>query len=145
MATGEPFTHEQLDRLNRARELAETHTGIHVSIRIGAVRGDARLAAERILANLVDDAGRDAAVLILVSPGQRFVRIATTPAAKKRIGDSAAGLAALTMASSFALGGLVGGLIAGIRQLADAAGGAGGAAAGTLPPTQPSLAVSPTP
>nr|MDT0664500.1 DUF5130 family protein [Micromonospora sp. DSM 115978] len=112
MALGEPFTSEQIDRLQRARELAELQTGIQFSVRVGAVDGDVKLEAERMLANTVT-APREQAVLVLVSPGQRFVHIMTTPGAKRRISDSAAGLVALTMTSSFALGDLVGGLVNG--------------------------------
>ncbi|WP_261558061.1 DUF5130 domain-containing protein [Frankia tisae] len=134
MATGEAFTSEQLERLNRALELAQKHSGVRFGVRLGSVRGDVRLAAERILSTLVEDPARDPAVLILVSPGQCFVRVATTPAARKRISDSASGLAALTMTSSFSLGDLVGGLTTGIRQLGEAAGSAApGSAAGADP------------
>jgi hypothetical protein len=121
VALGRPFTSEQLDRLERSRELAEQQTGIRFSVRVGTVDGDVKLEAERMLANIAT-APREPAVLILVSPGQRFVHIVTTPAAKRRISDGSAGLVALTMTSSFALGDLVGGLVNGLRQLADAAG-----------------------
>jgi hypothetical protein len=121
VAPGRPFTSEQLDRLERSRALAEQRTGVRFSVRVGAVDGDVKLEAERLLANIVT-APREPAVLILLSPGQRFVHIVTTPGAKRRISDGAAGLVALTMTSSFALGDLVGGLVNGLRQLADAAG-----------------------
>lgn len=123
MARGEAFTREQLDRLERTRQAVEAQTGIRFVVRVGSVDGDAKLTAERMLANLVDPK-QDAGVLILVSPGQRFVHVVTTQAAKRRISDSAAGLATLAMTSSFALGDLVGGIINGLRQLADAAGAA---------------------
>jgi hypothetical protein len=130
VASGEPFRQDQLDRLNRTRLLAERQTGVAFHIRLGAVSGDPRAAAERLLAELASSPGYSAAgsrggpaaVLILVSPGQRFVRIATTPAARSRISDTAASLATLSMTSSFAVGDLVGGLVAGLRQLAAAAG-----------------------
>jgi uncharacterized membrane protein YgcG len=125
VALGEPFTSEQLGRLERARELAELQTGIQFGVRVGAVDGDVKREAERMLANVVT-APREPAVLVLVSPGQRFVHIMTTPGAKRRISDGAAGLVALTMTSSFALGDLVGGLVNGLRQLADAAGSPAG-------------------
>lgn len=121
MARGEAFTHEQMDRLERARRAAEEQTGMRFIVRVGVVDGDVKLAAERMLAGLVDPK-HDVAALIAVSPGQRFVRIVTTPQAKHRISDSAAGLATLNMTSSFALGDLVGGLISGLRRLADTAG-----------------------
>jgi hypothetical protein len=140
VASGEPFRQDQLDWLNRSRLLAERQTGMAFHIRLGAVSGDPKAAAERLLADLVrpghaaagqvyppdraaaGSRGGPAAVLILVSPGQRLVRIATTPAARSRISDTAASLATLSMTSSFAVGDLVGGLTAGLRQLADAAG-----------------------
>ncbi|CAI7977621.1 DUF5130 family protein [Frankia sp. Hr75.2] len=121
MAPGEAFTHEQTERIERARQSAQTQTGIRFTVRVGALDGDLKLAAERLLGGLADPRN-DEAVLVAVSPGQRFVRVVTTPAAKKRISDSAAGLAALAMTSSFALGDLVGGVITGLRQLSDAAG-----------------------
>ncbi|WP_066071700.1 DUF5130 family protein [Frankia sp. EI5c] len=121
MAPGEAFTPEQADRLERARQAAQKQTGIRFAVRVGGLDGDPRLAAERLLGGLADPR-QDEAVLIAVSPGQRFVRVVTTPAAKKRVSDAAAGLATLAMTSSFAHGDLVGGVITGLRQLADAAG-----------------------
>lgn len=139
MATGEAFSAEQLERLNRALDQAQKHSGIPFTVRVGALRGDVRLAAERILSTLVDNPDRDPAVLIVVSPGQCFVRVATTPAARKRVSNPAAGLAALTMTSSFSLGDLVGGLLTGLRQLGEAAGPAA-AAVGTRSSTTDSHA-----
>jgi uncharacterized membrane protein YgcG len=121
VARGEAFTHEQRERLEKALNAAETQTGMRFSVRIGAVEGDVALAAENALANLVA-APHEPAVLILVSPGQRFVRIMTTPGAKRHVSDQAAGLAVLTMTSSFGLGDIVGGVINGLRQLADSSG-----------------------
>ncbi|MEX5634438.1 DUF5130 family protein [Parafrankia sp. FMc2] len=121
MAAGEAFTPEQTDRLERARLAAQNSSGIRFAVRVGPLDGDPELAAERLLGSLADP-DRDEAVLIAVSPGQRFVRVVTTPVAKKRVSDAAAGLATLAMTSSFALGDLVGGVITGLRQLADAAG-----------------------
>ncbi|MBX6389451.1 MAG: DUF5130 family protein [Frankia sp.] len=122
VAAGEPFRQDQLDWLNRTRTIAERQTGVAFHVRVGAVSGDPKAVADRLLAALVADPAREPAVLVLVSPGQRFVRIATNAAARRRIPDATASLAALTMTSSFAVGDLVGGLVAGIRQLADAAG-----------------------
>ncbi|CAO5170175.1 DUF5130 domain-containing protein [Frankia sp. AiPs1] len=122
MATGEAFSPEQLDRLNRALKQAERLSGIRFVVRVGALRGDVRLAAERTLSTVVDDPARDAAVLVVVSPGQCVVHIATTPVARRRISDASASLAALSMTSSFSLGDLVGGLTYGVRQLAESAG-----------------------
>lgn len=121
MAAGEAFSRDQLERLRRARDAAERQTGVRFSIRVGAIDGDPKLVAEQALANLVAST-RDEAVLLLVSPGDRIVHVMTTAGAKRRISDHAAGLAVLTMTSSFAVGDLVGGIVNGLRQLADAAG-----------------------
>jgi hypothetical protein len=121
VAAGEAFSADQLARLSQSVRAAQAQSGILFSVRVGAVEGDARRAAERMLANLVHSP-REPVVLILVSPGQRFVHIMTTPGARRRIGDGAAGLAVLAMTSSFGVGDLVGGIVNGLRQLAEAAG-----------------------
>ncbi|WP_045878016.1 DUF5130 family protein [Pseudofrankia sp. DC12] len=122
MASGEAFRQDQLDRLNRARLLAEQQTGIRFHVRVGAVSGDPEAAAARILTEVAGGHQSGDHVLVLVSPGQRFVRVVTTPTARRRISDAAASFATLSMTSSFAVGDLVGGLVSGLRQLADAAG-----------------------
>jgi hypothetical protein len=122
VASGEAFRQDQLDRLNRALLLAERQSGVSFHVRVGAVSGEPGAAAERLLADIVGDRAAAADVLVLVSPGQRFVRVVTTPTARRRISDTAASLATLSMTSSFAVGDLVGGLVGGIRQLAEAAG-----------------------
>jgi uncharacterized membrane protein YgcG len=131
VASGEAFRQDQLDRLNRARLLAEQQTGIGFHVRVGAVFGDPEAAADRLLTEIVGGRLAGDHVLVVVSPGQRFVRVVTTPTARRRISDAAASLATLSMTSSFAVGDLVGGLVSGLRQLADAAGRSG------RPPGQP--------
>lgn len=125
VAAGEAFSRDQLERLERARAAAEQQTGIRFAVRIGAIDGEPELVAEQILANLVPTP-RAEAVLLLVSPGDRLVHVATTAGAKRRISDQVAGLAVLTMTSSFTVGDLVGGIVSGLRQLADAAGAPAG-------------------
>ncbi len=126
VAVGEAFSHDQTDRLERARAAAEQQTGIAFAVRIGAIDGEPDLVAEQILANQVPNP-RVEAVLLLVSPGDRLVHVATTAGAKRRVSDQIAGLAVLTMTSSFTVGDLVGGIVNGLRQLADAAGAPSGA------------------
>ena len=121
MAAGEAFTREQHERLERARRAAEAQTGVRFWLRVGELDGDPHLAAEQLLANLVDSP-RDQGVLMLVAPGARRVEIMTTHTARRRITDQAAGLVVLTMTSSFSVGDLVGGIVNAFRQLADAAG-----------------------
>jgi uncharacterized membrane protein YgcG len=107
--------------MGRALDAAQEQSGVRFSVRVGEVDGDVPLFAEITLSKLVERP-RDPAVLILVSPGQRLVHVMTTLGARRRISDQSAGLAVLTMTSSFSLGDLVGGIINGLRQLADAAG-----------------------
>lgn len=121
MAAGEAFTREQHDRLERARRGAESQTGMRFWLRVGEIDANVRLEAEHWLANLIGST-RDEAVLLLVMPGARRVEVMTTQFAKRRITDSAAGLAVLSMTSAFAVGDLIGGIVNGFRQLSDAAG-----------------------
>lgn len=125
MARSEAFSAAQRERLERAVAAAEEQTGMRFSLRVGPVEPEPRLQAERLLAHIADSP-RDAAVLVMVGPGERRVEVMTTPAARRRVTDHAAGLAVLSMTSTFAVGDLVGGIVSGIRQLADAAGRAGG-------------------
>lgn len=135
MAAGdsEAFTSDQRERVERARRAAEEQTGVRFSIRVGGLDGDPRLEAERLLVNIADSP-REPAVLILLAPGERRVEVMTSPGARRRVSDHAAGLAVLTMTSSFGVGDLVGGLVNGLRQLADAAGRAAPAVAAAQQP-----------
>jgi hypothetical protein len=121
VASGDGLNPEQRERIERARRSAEQSTGMRFWVRIGPFSGDPRLEAERLLTNLIE-APHDAGVLILLGPGERRLEVMTTAAAKRRLSDSAVGLAVLTMTSSFGVGDLVGGLLNGLRQLSDSAG-----------------------
>jgi hypothetical protein len=120
VAAGEAFSLDQRHRIERAIATAERETGLTFSIRVGPISDEPRLEAERLLANM--GGNREPIVLILIGPGERLLEVMTSPAARRRISDHAAGLAVLSMVSSFGVGDVVGGIIAGIRQLADAAG-----------------------
>jgi hypothetical protein len=120
VAAGEAFSRDQRHRIDRAIETAQRETGLTFSIRVGPVDNEPRLEAERLLANM--GGMREPIVLMLIAPGERLVEVMTSPAARRRVSDHAAGLAVLSMVSSFGVGDVVGGIIAGIRQLADAAG-----------------------
>ena len=126
MAAGEAFAEDQRHRIERAIENAERETGLRYAVRVGPVSDEPRLEAERLLANIATGP-RDSVVLVLVGPTERLVEVLTTPAARRRISDHAAGLAVLSMVSSFGVGDIVGGIVAGLRQLADAAGPAAAA------------------
>jgi hypothetical protein len=133
VAAGEAFSQDQRHRIERAIATAERETGLTFSIRVGPVSKEPRLEAERLLANM--GGTREPVVLVLIAPGERLVEVMTSPAARRRVSDHAAGLAVLSMVSSFGVGDVVGGIIAGIRQLADAAGPAVQIAPGALAAT----------
>jgi hypothetical protein len=121
---------EQRERVEQARRQAEQTTGMRFWVRIGPFSMDPRIEAERLLTNLIDEP-HVPGVLIMLGPGERRLEVMTTAAAKRRLSDSAVGLAVLTMTSSFGVGDLVGGLLNGLRQLADGAGHAEGFNAST--------------
>jgi hypothetical protein len=121
VAGGSGFTQEQLERIEDARRDAEEMSGIRFWVRVGSFDGDVRVESERLLSWLVPNS-RDAGVLILISPQERRLEIMTTAGAKRRLSDSAVGLAVLTMTSSFGVGDLVGGIVNGLHQLGEGAG-----------------------
>lgn len=114
-----PFNTRQLLRLDDALRVADQQTGLSFSVYLGTLDEPVRQHAEKLHAQF-DDAER--AVLIAVSPNQRVLEIVTGAAARKRISDRDAKLAALSMAASFAGGDLAGGVLAGLDQLATHAG-----------------------
>jgi hypothetical protein len=118
---GDGLRPEQRERIEHARHAAEEATGMRFWVRIGPFSMDPRIEAERLLTNLIEDP-HQAGVLILLGPEERRLEVMTTAAAKRRLPDSAVGLAVLTMTSSFGVGDLVGGLLNGLRQLSDSAG-----------------------
>ncbi len=123
------FAANQVEEISRATRIAGTETGLRFSVFVGDAEEDTRTYAERLHAALGESA--ESSVLILVAPGRRRLEVVTGRLAAARLHDRACGLAALSMASSFAGGDLAGGVIAGVRMLADAAGPA--ASPGLLP------------
>jgi hypothetical protein len=114
-----PFTIRQLLRLDEAMRVADQQTGLIFSVYIGELAEPTRATAEALHRELDDP---DRAVLLAVSPNQRVLEIVTGNAARKRMSDRDAKLAALSMAASFAGGDLAGGILAGLDQLASHAG-----------------------
>jgi hypothetical protein len=114
-----PFTTRQLLRLDEAMRVADRQTGLIFSVYIGELAEPTRATAETLHRELDDP---DRAVLLAVSPNQRVLEIVTGNAARKRMSDRDAKLAALSMAASFAGGDLAGGILAGLDQLASHAG-----------------------
>jgi uncharacterized membrane protein YgcG len=117
---GEPFSSRQSRQIEDAVNQAAASTGLHFAVFVGPVDdGDIRAFALRSHTALGADA--DLGVLVVVDPGARRVEIVTGRAAKIRLDDRAAGLATLSMATSFAGGDLAGGLANGLRMLAQSA------------------------
>jgi uncharacterized membrane protein YgcG len=114
-----PFTTRQLLRLDEALRVADQQTGLTFSVYLGDLDEPTRESAERLHRQLTD---ADTAVLVAVSPNQRVLEIVTGRAARKRISDRDAKLAALSMAAAFAGGDLAGGVLSGLDQLASHAG-----------------------
>jgi uncharacterized membrane protein YgcG len=113
------------ERIERAVLTCRDQHGLDVSVLVGDLRVEQgaaafRAGAEQAHAALGDRA--NAAVLLVVAPGQRRVEVVTGPLARRRVPDRVAALAVMSMTSAFAGGDLAGGIVDGIRQMADAAG-----------------------
>jgi uncharacterized membrane protein YgcG len=114
-----PFSTRQLLRIDEALRLADQGTGLVFSVFVGGLDEPIREHAERLHRQLAEP---DRSVLIAVSPNQRQLEIVTGRHARKRIPDTYARLAALSMVAAFGGGDLAGGIINGLDQLASHAG-----------------------
>jgi hypothetical protein len=114
-----PFTTRQLLRLDEALRVADRSTGLTFSVYVGDLAEPVRAAAEKLHSELPDPSH---SVIVAVSPNQRRLEVVTGDAARKRIFDRDAKLAALSMVASFTGGDLAGGIISGLDQLATHAG-----------------------
>jgi uncharacterized membrane protein YgcG len=113
---GDAFTPDQLYDIERAVRHAEEVSGLHFSVYVGGADEETRPFALELL-NELDDA--DHSVLVYVDPAGRRLEIVTGSLSKRQLSDTAAGLAALTMQTSFATGDLTGGLVTGVQQLGE--------------------------
>jgi uncharacterized membrane protein YgcG len=113
---GDAFTPEQLHDIERAVRNAEGSSGLHFSVYVGGADSETRSFAVELL-NQLDDP--DHSVLVYVDPAGRRLEIVTGSVARRLLDDSQAGLAALSMQTSFAAGDLTGGLVTGVQQLGD--------------------------
>lgn len=116
MPAGDAFTPEQLHDIERAVRNAEAASGLHFSVYVGGADSETRPFALELL-NELDDP--DNSVLVYVDPAGRRLEIVTGSNARRQLSDTSAGLAALTMQTSFATGDLTGGLVTGVQQLGD--------------------------
>lgn len=112
-------------RIQNAIETCRSQNGLDVSVLLGdlvlADLGEFRSAAERLHAALGDERAQ-AAVLVVVAPGQRRVEVVTGPKVRRRVPDRVCSLAVLSMTTAFSGGDLAGGIVDALRQFADAAG-----------------------
>jgi uncharacterized membrane protein YgcG len=116
---GSAFTFRQSENIRRAVATAGAETGLRFFVYVGQIEGDVRSYARRRHAALGSAA--EYGVLIVVDPDARLVEIVTGQTACRRLDDRAAGLASLSMATSFAGGDLTGGIVNGLRMMAQAA------------------------
>lgn len=118
MPAGEAFSERQVRDVSRTIRSVSTETGIEFSVFVGEPDGDATEYAERLLGALPEP--RDS-VLVMVSPNERRLEIATGAGLRNRLTDRDCALVALSMTSSFEGGDLVGGIVTGLRMLAERA------------------------
>lgn len=114
MPVGDAFTPDQLYDIERAVRNAEEASGLRFSVYVGGADSETRPFAVELLNELEDP---DHTVLVYVDPAGRRLEIVTGAEAKRQLSDTAAGLAALAMQTSFATGDLTGGLVTGVQQL----------------------------
>ncbi|WP_405099867.1 DUF5130 family protein [Micromonospora sp. NBC_01412] len=114
-----PFSTRQLLHIDEALRLADQGTGLVFSVYVGGLDEPIREHAQRLHRQLADP---DRSILIAVSPNQRKLEVVTGRHARKRIPDTYAKLAALSMVAAFGGGDLAGGIINGLDQLASHAG-----------------------
>ncbi|MEH1013616.1 DUF5130 family protein [Micromonospora sp. CPCC 206060] len=114
-----PFSTRQLLRIDEALRIADQGTGLVFSVFVGGLDEPTRAHAERLHSQLAEPSR---SVLIAISPNQRQLEIITGKEARKRIPDTYAKLAALSMVAAFGGGDLAGGIISGLDQLASHAG-----------------------
>lgn len=120
MPSGEAFTNDQINDIERVIATANSESGLRCSVYVGSAEGDIRDAAEKLHARF--GAAASEVVLIVIAPGDRLLEIVTGDESSRRLSDRACALAALSMTTSFAGGDLVGGILTGVRMLAEAAG-----------------------
>src|SRR5205823_14056609 len=102
---GAAVARDELHGMGRGVRSAEEASGLHFSVYVGGADSETRPFAIELL-NELDDP--DSSVLVYVDPAGRRLEIVTGPLARRQLSDASAGLAALTMQTSFATGDLAG-------------------------------------
>lgn len=110
------FTVDQRRAIDRAIDDAERSCGFAFSVWVGATEHDPRDHARRLHAQLPDP---ERSVLLAVDPTVRALEVVTGDLVRRDLDDASAGLAALSMQTSFAAGDLANGIVRGVLQLAE--------------------------
>jgi uncharacterized membrane protein YgcG len=113
------LTTAQADDLRQALLTAERRSGLRFGVFLGEPSGTRRHFAERLHAALGEEAAD--AVVVFVDIAGRGLEIVTGENARRRLGDGACRLTAMSMATAFSVGDLVGGLLYGIAALGEQA------------------------
>ncbi|MCK2217950.1 TPM domain-containing protein [Actinomadura sp. ATCC 31491] len=114
------LTSAQADDIRQALHAAEGRSGLRFGLFLGEPAGGGRRHfAERLHAALGDEAPD--AVVLLVDLKGRGLEIVTGERARRRLGDAACRLTAMSMATAFSVGDLVGGILYGINALGEQA------------------------
>lgn len=118
MRAGEPsaFTVDQRRGIERAVADAERSCGYAFSVWVGATEHDPRDHACRLHAELPQP---ERSVLLVVDPTVRGLEIITGEQVRRDLDDASAGLAALSMQTSFAAGDIANGIVRGVLQLGE--------------------------
>lgn len=117
MPAGEAFTARQADDILRAIRLGESSAQMRITVYVGELAGEPRVAATRLHAAAGDNVA--STVLIAVDPGSRSVEIVTGAEVARRLHDRDCLLATMTMTTAFSAGDLAGGIVNGVRTLAE--------------------------
>lgn len=117
MASGEPFSPEQLNDIDKAIEAAHSQCGLEFATFVGRLPSGHATATELLMAM----PNPENSVLIAVDPDARSVDVLTGPKARRWLGDDQCQLSILTMSSRFAVGDIPGGLHDGIIVMGEQA------------------------
>jgi hypothetical protein len=104
-------------QIRRAVSLAEKRTGLNWSVFIGGLGADSRKEAEARHAELGPAAPKS--VLVAVDPAAHRLEIVTGSDARRMLDDRSCTLAAVSMASTFAVRDLEGGIARGILAMVE--------------------------
>lgn len=117
MASGEPFSSQQMHDVERAVMIAQDASGLDFGAYVGQLVAG-RATAEAMLRSMPVPAR---SVVVAVDPEARTVDVVTGSDAQRWLDDERCQLAVLTMSSRFTVGDIAGGLRDGIIVLGEQA------------------------